>query len=236
MKTKIILGLLIFGIITAGRMSNVPTTHAESMGFYLASVAGSTDGRMSTDIEYRSDTLTDTLNRNIYDSENHGMGGELTTIQTLETPVVNSGDISATQTTQLLPSATSNLTYVKTKEIAATGRVETIRDDEIGIFQAAVGVGENVSEGLLTTETWTNQGAAGQVIGASYGTGYFESGAVATYLQYQGITPHGGAIWPGWTPSDVTETANQHVDYDIDQHGQWTYTGTHVLYPPTITP
>jgi len=179
---KVFLVTGFIGIFGGVLLLNASIGGAESMGFYLASAAGTTYGSMHTNINYSSMVGTDALNKNRYQLGNHGVGGEIMTIQSVETATPNSPDIVASQTAQVMPLANSYHSYFDMEEKAATGVIQANPgDDQVGKFQAAVGVGMGVTQGVLNSETWTNNGATGQTIANSYGVGILESGAAAEY-------------------------------------------------------
>ena len=241
---KVYLFTCFIGIFGVALLLNASIGGAESMGFYLASAAGTSYGSMHTNINYSSMVGTDALNKTRYQLENHGIGGEVMTIQAVETAAPNSPDIVASQTTQVMPLANSYHTYFDVEEKAGTGLIQAnAGDDQVSKYQAAVGVGMGVTQGLLNSETWTDNGAAGQIVGPSYGVGILESGAAAEYSLYQGEEGSVGSLddplhqqicpWSGPGAGNVYELSTQRVDYGITQIGNWTYSATKVLYPPT---
>ena len=242
---KVFLLVCFIGIFGVALLLNASIGGAESMGFYLASAAGTSYGSMHTNINYSSMVGTDALNKTQYQLENHGIGGEVMTIQSVETPAPNSPHIVASQTTQVMPLANSYHNYFDVEEKAATGLIQANAGaDQVGKYQAAVGVGMGVTQGVLNSETFTNNGAIGQTIANSYGVGILESGAAAEYSLYQGEgvagadAPLHDQICPwnansGGTGAPLYELSTQRVDYGITQIGNWTYSATKVLYGPT---
>jgi len=240
---KVFLFAGIISIFGIALISNVTIAGPASLGFYVSGAGGTTNGAVRTTINYSSTVGTDTLDKDRYIFENHGVGGETMTILTLETPKAYSGNIMATHESYVAPLAGSP-SYYDVEEKASSGVTEAYADtDQVGNFQAAVGVGMGVTEGYLGTKTWTDSGATGQTIAPSYGKGMFESGGAAEYSLQQGPGDSVGSAgdplhsqicpWSATDPSLVYPVITQSIDFGVTQFGNWTYSGTRVFYPQT---
>jgi len=242
MRRNILVILVYLSMFGSLIMYNVPSGGAAGcMDISISGIAYAENGKINSDTYYNSQLYDDSgFSKNLYKSKDFGQGGKITTVQNLSTTVAGSGDVEAMKLGQLVNDDGSIFTKFHTEEMMTIGEIKASGEDNttMGGFQAGVDVGMNVHEGMLSTDTHSEQGTLVQSI-SGFGTGSYEFGVKGEYTEFQGPAYAAGlpmhdqiCPWYDATPDQIFENATQKVDSYISLYGEWTFQGGATLKSP----